>query len=811
MTEFFNTIDTWERELLEKAESDEVEDVIEPQTVVEEDKEPSESFEAIDPSDDGLFQMLNASVRPVPMTSPKKRTMSHHPQHHHSSHHHHNHKASSPQRRSMKSRPSSSSESPDLPLNSEGVVSTPKTEARKSKPSSTRSTSRSHGNHATSEKDDLSASQKSSGSGSTSRDQRSTTTTTSNSSSRSKSQPRERGTTSRHHHHHTHRKERNKLTDGERHRSSSLGRKAHRQSNHGQNQQSRSHRSTSTGSSLSSTVHEDTSSNQEITATPGEPPRAADQSPTADDHSPDDNIEDDKEEPSPPISGKGVMAMLSQGIASAARTTRKETEKVVKGAAKAVTNPKELARSVGEAASVVTTGVMNATKTTNTESSPEGNQEEELGNQDKESNRLDSGGPNLDSKSDSSHHRSRCESFHSPKGTDKRYRERSRTGSGDLPSPQKSPRPDGLVTRSEHLDRNESGHGAKPTGRMTVRERRHQAAQLRNSNRPESQPPKTPTDTRSRTITSPNLPPRKSLDRKQSSQSQSSESKISDSSRKNQNDDMPNENDEDWLKARSTRQDDIMMFARKKDTNERKPLSWNGREQETMGQLAQSPRTSKREIKLESSHEKNQDYERKTILTAGAKVAKVAIGVTAMGAREAINAITNPKKEIEKVVRVSNKAAKKTARAASNPKETVQKMASITQKISLNVVREATEVTKGTLQLGRDTVQGTVGYVSGLLHEDDEMKDESRLKEKTEYDSHKLESRQVNASSLVDRVTRVVATSDEKANINSPLPPQSRDQRRLRGQNTARPGMPEKMPSRLVVDTTGKPNSSWET
>ena len=173
-----------------------------------------------------------------------------------------------------------------------------------------------------------------------------------------------------------------------------------------------------------------------------------------------------------------------------------------------------------------------------------------------------------------------------------------------------------------------------------------------------------------------------------------------------------------------------------------------------------------------------------------------------------MNAITNPKKEIEKVVRVSNKAAKKTARAASNPKETVQKMATITQKLSLNVVREATEVTKGTLQLGKETVQGTVGYVSGLLYEDDEAKDETQIKEKAEYDSQKLESRQVSAS-LVDRVNRVVETSDE-AKTNATLPPRLRESRR-RGQSAPRPGMPDKMPSRLVVDATGIPNNSWET
>lgn len=592
------------------------------------------------------------------------------------------------------------------------------------------------------------------------------------------------------------------MTEGERPRSLSLGRKGHRLSDHGQTQQSRYHKSSSTASSLSRTVHDDTRPKLESsTGTHDEPPTTADPPPSTDDHSSNDDIEDGNEVSSTQGGGKGVVAMLSQGITSAARTTRKEAEKVVKGAAKAVTYPKELARSVGEAATAITTGVMNAAKTTNTESSSQDNQQEELENQDDELNRLDSGTPSVESK--------RNESMHSPKGTDKRYRERSRMASGEVMSPPRPTNPD-LMTKSEHSDKNESGSGSRPIGRMTVRERRHQAAQQRNANRPESQQPKTLTETRSRTITSPNAPPRKTMDRKQSSQSQSSESKISDSSRKNQNDDLPNENDDDWLKARLSRQDDIMMFARKKDFSERKPVSWNGREQETMSELSRSPRTSTGEIKLETSHERSQDQEKKNILTAGAKVAKVALGVTALGAREAINAITNPKKEIEKVVRVSNKAAKKTVRAASNPKETVQKVASITQKISLNVVREATEVTKGTLQLGRDTVQGTVGYVSGLLYDDDEGKEDTRLKDEDEYDSQKLQSRQVNAS-LVDRVTRVVETSDEKGSNNSPVPPQTREPRRARGKNAVRPGMPDKMPSRMVVNTTGKPNNSWET
>lgn len=778
---------------MEKTESDLVRDAP-PTLTTEEEEESSESVEAIDPSDDGLFQMLNASVRPTAAMSPKKRNKNHH-------HHHHNTKPISPHRRNIKSRPQPSPEIPELPLNSEGVT-TPKSETRKGRNAIGRSRSGSNGKHGMSENDDLNTSQTSSTS--TNKSHRTHTPGTSKkSTSRSRSQPRER---------HLHRRDRTRHQEGgERRRSSSLTRKESLpsdQSDHCTTQLSRPPRSTKVANPPIRGEQDEVADNEEVV-----------------DHEvllPSNNLltdvcegdEQQQDEIAKPSSGKGVVAMMSKGaqacanrVAFAATHPKKELEKVVgmvKGATqatgRAVTHPKEDVQ----------------------ETNDDGINKDEGEKPDKERATENSEGSCLELKEEAGMNTSNHDSSNCLKDTARRQRQRVRPGNGELKSPTRSPHADGRsdrseLTVSEHSARGENDTPSRPAVRMTVRERRHRAAQLRNASKPDSLPAKS--EARARHATSPTslspkkaaAPSRRGLDPKQSSHSQDSESRSVDCEKKVQqtSEVQPEENEADWLKARSSRQDDIMSFAKKSDGNkntQRTEFStWERGNGDQLSSALQDPVVG---IKLGGSEAIPEGNERKTILTAGAKVAKVAIGVTALGAREAINAITNPKKEIEKVMRVSNKAAKKTARAASNPKVAVQKMASMTQQISMNVVREATEVTKGTLQLGRETVQGTVGYVSGLLLEDGEQKSATRSKDEAEYNCQALESRKVNAS-LLDRVTRVVDTADETKSHG--VPPRQRDHRRDRELREARPGMPEKMPSRLVQNATGKPSSSWET
>lgn len=251
--------------------------------------------------------------------------------------------------------------------------------------------------------------------------------------------------------------------------------------------------------------------------------------------------------------------------------------------------------------------------------------------------------------------------------------------------------------------------------------------------------------------------------------------------------------DKDGLESRTNRLDDILQFVKNKEEEKAAAVLQEQEKVTFTKEQTRNPFMRKIGDDVDAESSKG-EQKRKNLLTAGAQVAKVAIGVAALGARETVSTIKNPKKEFEKIVKVGNKAAQKTKEAASNPKLMVQRMTSMTQQISMGIVREATEVTKGTLQLTRETVEGTVGAVKGIIRDDDEKSEDfsaGGAKDRV-YNAQALESRQVNAS-LLDRVNNVV---------DQPQP-----QRQARPQR----GLPEKIPSRMVADTAGKPSSSWET
>jgi hypothetical protein len=259
-----------------------------------------------------------------------------------------------------------------------------------------------------------------------------------------------------------------------------------------------------------------------------------------------------------------------------------------------------------------------------------------------------------------------------------------------------------------------------------------------------------------------------------------------------------------WLLDRSDRQKSILSFAKKK----KEELSTSERSKNTaedhhnavqIDPTIGSPDGGQQqaaEDKGDRQMEDGQSGKRKNILTQAVKVAGLTLGVTAIVAKEAVNAILDPKQEMEKVRRLSQKAAKKIDYAASKPKEAATKVASFSKKCSKELYKDAKLVTKGTLGLGLETVEGTVGFVTALI-QGNESEDEGdhEKKEDQGYNREELLSRRVPVSFL-DRVTRVVEGS---------LPPNEKyDNLGIRKvEPKVSREMPHKLGSCLIRDGTG--------
>jgi hypothetical protein len=266
----------------------------------------------------------------------------------------------------------------------------------------------------------------------------------------------------------------------------------------------------------------------------------------------------------------------------------------------------------------------------------------------------------------------------------------------------------------------------------------------------------------------------------------------------------PSERDDEWLEARSSRQDDILLFAKRTQDN----TAGTGSRGTVEGQPSSGRSTSdSSEAQVEGGKDKagkkSDGAKRKTILTEVGKMARVSLGVTALGAREAINAVIHPKKEMEKVVRLTKKTAKKTARAASTPTQTANKMAEISRMISKGVMNYSTEVTRGNFELTRDTVKGTVGMVTGFVNELGAEGEARPGIRKEEYSSEELSSRNI-AVPLVDRVATVVDSSPKTKSAQLEAIRWEREKRKVSK------GMPCRMPSRLVEGKTGMSTTSWD-
>lgn len=766
--------------------------------------------EEIDPADDGLFQMLNASMKSKPTTSPKKRTKK--PMN--SPHRRNN----VPNRHPTKSRQPPVSPPAELPL--QGVVdpddSVASNEGGRHEQSkeSNGSTIRSRSSHASSssiEEDTANPAATNHSMGS-----RTGRSTPSKTSSRSRSQPRN--------HRHSHNQNQNQNQnhrhswsatpheEKERRRSTSLGKRRMSTSSgtgrrHGEgaarpNRSPRSPKRPIPSAPKNAISTENDVSNEEMQSN-----SKRDQSPERNNE--DQNVVHKEIEDEAPNLVAGMGNHLVQVISGGAKACAKEVALVAKSSKKelekALAATKGAAHSVAETTKSITSsiippptsGIDSATATL--ETTDVSSHENILPREDSEENvpqalaiASSHSSGNMHSGTGQGQDRPR-----SPKRERNSVRSnRNRDEGGDRKketeaSASKNGHPGrNQLLVSEHSGKSKNTVRTKTTGRMTVRDRRNLAR------RTEYQPKEPPKD-------------HTSLESNSSSHSDGAVPMVSGAREtetslelKNQavNNPQPSENDKEWLQARSTRQDDIMSFIKPKD---------GGGQSGAQGPRTMSewPSNGDRSPRRESQESQKQEQKRKNILTEGAKVAKIAIGVTAFGAREAINTIRSPKKEMEKIMRVSSKAAEKVSRAASDPKLTAQRMASMTKDVSVGIMREATEVTKGTMQLGRETVAGTVGW---LMQDGDEVELSAKHSATAaDYDSQTLASRKKN-DSLMDRVANVVDTPGEKNGQGTePLRRQRRNERGPRPIMVD--GMPERMPSRLVTGNTGKPTISWDT
>jgi hypothetical protein len=842
MADFFNSemLDSFDQSLIQRSEEslfrgmepgtptkkldDDIDDVI---------------VEEIDPSEDGLFQMLNASMRASMISSEpngtnKKRTKKHGSPHNRRSHVIVN----------RQSKSSRASGIPGLPIGTEqdeSVASNNSEGSSKQEQTSKDSTgSRSHNNKSHREPTSPVGEERPRLGSSTnhSKGSRSERSSTTKSKGRSKSQPKGRVTSSsssnsrQHHQSHQHRSRGGTSSSQEqgdhqtRPRSSSQGRRRNHASS-----SSRRHGGEGAGGRPSSSGRSPKSPRQPPVSIPrqeNEITREAtiaeeetqtnsngEESPSmSNENQGEENINQNNEEvPVSPVKVGGMgnlVGAISRGAKACASEITFAVTHPKKELEKAIGATKEAGQSVVGATKSIANGGMSAASSGVESISPAidtadaSSQEEKLPGEDVDN--MSHPAPKDDLAVASSHSTPSVQSDTQQRQTgprsprrekDSARSERIRDESGNRKHEAQPSRSSGSRNRnrnqlsvSEHTGRSRNSGGA----RMTIRERRNIQARTRGGSGLDNEP-KESSKTASGRID--NLSGH-SAGKFPISGGAAVETDM-DLDGKNQaveNSAQPSTKNKEWLQARSSRQDDIMSFIKQKDGSDKAGSPAPRTIQEwPSDRRASLPRR-------DSEGSQDEEQKRKNILTAGGKVAKIAIGVTAFGAREAINAIKNPKKEMQKVVRLSNKAASKAARAASDPKLAVQRVASATQKVSANIVREATEVTKGTVQLGKQTVTGTVGW---LMQDDGESSDGERK----EYNSQTMASRKVN-DSLMDRVANVVDTPNEKSSQSKV--PSRRQKRAERGPRQVMvDGMPERMPSRLVTSSNGKATTSWET
>ena len=203
-----------------------------------------------------------------------------------------------------------------------------------------------------------------------------------------------------------------------------------------------------------------------------------------------------------------------------------------------------------------------------------------------------------------------------------------------------------------------------------------------------------------------------------------------------------------------------MNFAKEKSAESHKKEEQEALVKEALEKESKLEKIGETEAQLQKMGEfynQHQVGERKNILTSAVQIAGVTLGVTALAAKEVVHAIKDPKAEFEKVQKLTTKAVKKIDYAVSNPEAAAKSVARVSKVVSKGIITEVTEVTKGTINTGKDTVGMVAGFIQGEDSDsDDDDLASSRAKE---YNSLEMSSRKIQTS-LLDRVGNVCETTN---------------------------------------------------
>jgi len=266
--------------------------------------------------------------------------------------------------------------------------------------------------------------------------------------------------------------------------------------------------------------------------------------------------------------------------------------------------------------------------------------------------------------------------------------------------------------------------------------------------------------------------------------------------------------EQEWMEHRSNRQEDILKFAikRTEEGKERRRqeelASKHLKEEEESNAAAVLANQKAKSVSIDGVMRPGEPTGQRNILTEAVKVAQVTVGVTALVAKEAVSAITDPKHEFEKVKKITTKTIKKIDSAIDNPERAAQKIKKVGKYVSGKIIEEATEVTKGTLQLGKNTVDRVTGLVIGESDSDEDGKissDGSDNNDKQQY-------RNSTGTSLLERVSIMLVEDQNQGNYRNDGDNEGKTQSPAR----KRPQMPTKLGSVMIRDRTGMSKASWD-
>jgi len=251
--------------------------------------------------------------------------------------------------------------------------------------------------------------------------------------------------------------------------------------------------------------------------------------------------------------------------------------------------------------------------------------------------------------------------------------------------------------------------------------------------------------------------------------------------------------EKDWLGERSTKQDDIMSFVKKKEVEQ-------ANESISIDEALLSPRSRKKLLKLpkalkfgtknssdksvssksissaaiqnDSHGDLGEDADSKKKKSFKSKVATTAKAVTSKAAKGARRTVSSPRKEIRKVARL----AKKSGQGISSPIQNGTKSAGIPMK-ALN-------------ESGK--MENSTNIHDGSFTSDNEPE---------EYQPNALSSRKLPVP-LVRRIANVVEAAPSSESTEKVAARESADPERR---------LPDSMPSKIIRGATTNMETSWET